>query len=399
MHRNRNLQLMALSMTAGLLSPLSVRADWPNFFGPKFDGKSDETGFKKEFKQAPKPSWERTIGSAFSSFAVVGDRLYTCGEAEKQQALYCLNANTGEVIWQKPFEKQYKNEHGDGTRATPTVDGDRVYVLGAFGKLICVDAATGKDIWEKQFNNVPTWAYSGSVLIEGDLAIVSAGKGHGSLIAYEKKTGKEVWKVGDDQVGYATPYPFTFNNQRYVVGFMGNVAIIAEMKTGREVWRSAWKTSYDVNAAMPIFHDGHLFFSSGYDTGCGLFKLAADGDKLSATQVWKSDVLLTKFQSCILHNGKLYASDQNALKVVDFMTGKELFKQAKIKNATMVLADEHFIMLTEQGQLQIAKAGGAEFTPITKVSILDGRCWSIPVLDKGRLFARNMDRVVCLDLK
>lgn len=397
--RNRRACGLSFIVTGLCVAVASARADWPNFFGSKFDGKSDVTGFKKDFKEAPKPLWERTLGAAFSSFAVVGDRLYTCGEAEKQQALYCLNADTGEVIWQKPFEKQYKNEHGDGTRATPTVDGDRVYVLGAFGKLICVDAATGKDIWMKQFNNVPTWAYSGSVLIEGELAIVSAGKGHGSLIAYEKKTGKEVWKVGDDQVGYATPYPFTFNNQRYVVGFMGSAAIIADVKTGREVWRSPWKTSYEVNAAMPIFHDGYLFFSSGYDTGCGLFKLAADGDKLSATQVWKSDVLLTKFQSCILHDGKLYASDQNALKVVDFMTGKELFKQAKIKNGTMVLADEHFILLTEQGQLQIAKAGAAEFTPITKVSILDGRCWAVPVLHKGRLFARNLDRVVCLDLK
>lgn len=384
------------TLLAGIAS--SARADWPNFFGPKFDGKSEETGYKKELKEAPKPIWEKQVGSAFSSFAVVGDRLYTCGESDKQQTLLCLDANNGNVIWQTPFEKQYKNEHGDGTRATPTVDGDRVYVLGAYGKLICANAADGKVIWEKQFGNVPTWAYSGSVLIEGDLAVVSAGKGHGSLMAFEKKTGKEVWKTGDDLVGYATPYPFTFNNQRYIVGFMGEAAIIVEAKTGREVWRSAWKTDYNVNATMPIFHDGHLFLSSGYDTGCGLFKLAADGDKLKATEVWKNDVLLTKFQSCILHEGKLYVSDQNALKIVDFMTGKELFKQAKIKNGTMLLADGHFILLTEQGQLQIAKASGAEFNPLTKVSILDGRCWSTPVLHRGRLFARNLERIVCLDL-
>lgn len=397
--RSRIALKSVLALVVVAVGSSAVRADWPNFFGPKLDGKSDETGFKKELKAAPKPVWERTVGSAFSSFAAVGNRIYTCGESEKQQTLYCLNADNGEIVWQKPFEKRFKNEHGDGTRATPTVDGDRVYVLGAYGKLICVDAATGKDIWENQFKNVPTWAYSGSVLIEGDLAIVSAGKGHGSLVAYEKKTGKEVWKCGDDQVGYATPYPFTFNNHRYVVGFMGNAAIIAEMKTGREVWRQPWKTSWDVNAAMPIFQDGHLFITSGYETGAGLFKLSADGDKLGATQVWKSDVLLTKFQSCILHNGKLYASDQNALKCVDFMTGKEIWSVPRIKNGTMLLADGHFILLTEQGQLQIADASAAQFNPITKIDILDGRCWSLPVLHQGRLYARNLERIVCIDLR
>ncbi len=394
--RTVTLFLLAAVTAAGASA---VRGDWPNFFGPRYDGKSDETGFKKEWPEAPKAVWERTVGSAFSSFACSGDRLYTCGAKDKQQVLFCLNANTGDVVWQKPFEKEFKNEHGDGTRATPTVHDGRVYILGAHGRLLCVDAESGSDLWEKQFNHIPTWAYSGSILIEGDLAIVSAGAEDGALAAFHKKTGEQVWKCGSDPVGYATPYPFDLGGQRYIAGFFANGALVADAKTGREVWRTTWKTDWDVNAAMPIFHDGYLFLASGYTTGAGLFKLTLQGDKLTSTQVWKNDVLLSKFQSCILHEGKLYGSDQNALKCVDFMTGEEQWKKPRIKNATLLLADGHLLMLTEAGQLQIAKPSATDFVPLTKHDVLSGRCWSLPVLHRGRLYVRNLEKIVCLDLR
>jgi len=380
-------------------SSVSLGGDWPNFLGAQYDGKSDEKGLKTTWNEPLKLVWEREVGSAFSSFACVGNRVYTCGEQDQQQVMYCLDAGTGKVIWDVPFEKQYRNEHGDGTRSTPTVHDGRVYILGAHGLLLCADAASGNVLWKQQFNHQPTWAYSGSVLIEGDLAVASAGMDDGALVAFDKKTGSPVWKCGDDPVGYATPYPFTFNNQRYIVGFLGNAALIAEAKTGREVWRTEWKTDWDVNAASSIFHDGYLFLTSGYKTGSALLKLTPEGDKLASTQVWKSDVLMNKFQSCILHDGSLYGSDQNAFKCVDFLTGKELWKKAKIRNGTLILADGHLLLLTEGGQLQIAKPSVDDFVPLGTADIPTGRCWSVPVLNGGRLYARNLERVVCFDLR
>jgi len=399
MNAHRRL-ILALSC-AGVLyfAPISLHADWPNFLGPNHNGVSGEKGFRTQWDSAIPMVWQKDIGSAFSSFAIAGNRLFTCGTAGKKQVLYALNADTGEILWQNPFEDDFRNEHGDGTRATPTFHDGRVYVLGALGRLICADAENGSIIWEKSFHNKPKWAYSGSVLIEGDLAVVSAGKGDGALVAFDRKTGQQIWKTGNDPVGYATPYPFTFNGQRYIVGFLGNAAMIVEAKTGREVWRTEWKTDYEVNAAMPIVHDGHLFITSGYRKGAGLFKLAADGDKLSASSVWQSDVLLTKFQSCILHDGKLYASDQNAMKCVDFMTGKELWSKPRVRNGTMILADGNLIFLTEGGQLQIGKPSPEGFNLTTTADILDGRCWSVPVLLNGKLYARNLERVVCFNLR
>lgn len=374
-------------------------ADWPNWRGPNHDGISSEKGFKKTWKKAPKVLWQHEIGSAFSSFTCVGGKVYTCGTKDKQQVLFCFDANTGKVIWEKPFEKELREKQGgDGTRSTPTVDEGRVYILGGHGLLLCADAAKGTEIWKRKFGYKPRWYFSGSALVEGDLAIVCAGKSDGGLLALDKKTGKEVWKCAEDVAGYSTPYPFTFKNKRYIVGFMARAVIIADARTGKEVWRTEWRTSYDVNASSPIYHDGHLFLTSGYSTGCALFKLSEAGGKLSGKEVWRSKVLMNKFQSCVLTDGVLYSGDQEGLKCVEFLTGKELWKVPRMNYSTVILAEGHLVVLTEKGRLLIAKASPKAFEPQAEADILSGRCWTIPLLCGGKLYARDFTKAVCLDL-
>lgn len=400
MRMSSRLAGLLMVMSWAVFSGPDAAADWPNFRGPRHDGISMETGFKTEWDDAIPLVWERKIGAGFSSFACVASRVYTCGTRDDRQVALCMDAYTGRVIWEHPFERAYpERAGGDGPRATPTVSDGRVYILGARGTMLCMDADTGKELWRKSFGYVPQWGYSGSVLIEGDLAIASAGSADGALVAFDKKTGKQIWKCGSDPAGYATPYPFSFQGKRYIVGFSGDSAIIADARTGRTVWRHPWKTDWDINAASPIVHDGHLFLTSGYKTGCGLFKLTADGDTLKAKEVWKSKVLLNKFQSCILHEGKLYTSDQRALVCVDFLTGKEHWRLPRVKHGTLVLAEGHLLLLTQQGQLQIAKADPAGFKTVSRTNILDGRCWTVPVLHRGRLYVRNLERAACFDMR
>jgi outer membrane protein assembly factor BamB len=311
-----------------------------------------------------------------------------------------LNADTGKTIWQVPIEEEYpESAGGDGPRGTPTVDDGLVYILGARGTLLCLDADSGKKVWGTKFSHVPKWGYSGSILIDGDLAITSGGASDGALAAFDKKTGKLAWRCGEAIAGYATPYPFTFEGGRFIVGFTGTSAIIAEAKTGRLVWEKPWKTDWKVNAASPIFHNGYLFLGSGYKTGCALHKLRKSGDKLEADEVWRSKVLMSKFQSPILHAGRLYASDQKALTCVDFLTGETLWSKPRIKHGTLILADGHLLLLTEKGQLQIAKVDPGAFEPTTTADILTGRCWTVSVLHRGKLYARNLTRMVSFDLR
>lgn len=380
----------------------AVAQDWPNWRGPNHDGISSETNLITKWDAAPPVVWKHELGSAFSAFACVDGKAYTCGTREKQQVLFCLDADTGEILWQKPFEKEYRERQGgDGTRATPTVSDGRVYVHGALGRLICFDAKDGNELWSRQLGAKPRWGYSGSVLIEGDLAIVAAGGSDGALAAVDKQTGKPIWQCGNDAVSYATPYPFTLEGRRYVVGMLAKVTIIADVETGREVWRRPWETSWDVNAATPIFHDGHLFLSSGYKHGAILVKLTRSGDQLDGTTVWENKAIRAKFQSPVLYEGHLYTSDEIALKCVDFASGELKWSQRDIKHGTVVVADGHLFVLTERGELLIGKATpeASGFEPTTRVPILSGRCWTVPTLYKGRLYARNLKQAVCLKLR
>jgi outer membrane protein assembly factor BamB len=377
----------------------AVAADWPNWRGPNHDGISPEKGFIKTWTETPKVLWDKPIGAGFSSFAAVEGKVYTCGTENKKQVLFCFDADTGNEIWKKPFEKELKDHQGgDGARGTPTVDEGRVYQLGGHGTLICLDAKTGNDIWKKKLGKRPRWGYSGSVLIEGRLAIVAAGGEFGGILALDKKTGDVVWKCADDKIGYSTPYSFTFQKKRYIFCFMAKAGIIADAKTGKEVCRIPWKTSYDVNATTPIYHDGHLFLSTGYSTGSALLKLSSEGDKLSTTEVWRSKVLMTKFRSCILKDGMLYSGDQKGLRCVEFMTGKELWGKDRMKHSSVLLADGHLIVLSEKGRLMIAKANTKEFKPIAQADVLTGRCWTVPTIYNNKLYVRNLKKAVCLDL-
>jgi outer membrane protein assembly factor BamB len=370
--------------------------DWPHWRGPNYDGISTETGLETTWESGPPKVWEREIGSAFSAISCVDGKAYTCGTQDKQQVLFCLNADTGEVLWQRPFEKEFhETSGGDGTRATPTVNGGRVYILGALGRLVCFDAKDGNEIWSRQFDGKPQWGYAASVLIEGDLAVATAGGKRGALVALDKKTGETVWECGSGLVGYATPYPFTFDGRRYVVGFLGKKVIIADVKTGGEVWSVPWETDWDVNASTPIFHDGHLFLSSGYKHGAILLKLARAGEKLTTETVWENKNIRAKFQTPVLYEGHLYTSDEVGLKFVEFATGEQKWSQRGTKHGTVIIADGHLFVLTETGELLIGPASPKGFEPLTKARILSGRCWTVPTLYKGRLYARNFEKVVC----
>ncbi|MEW6198647.1 MAG: PQQ-binding-like beta-propeller repeat protein, partial [Planctomycetota bacterium] len=203
---------------------------------------------------------------------------------------------------------------------------------------------------------------------------------------------------GSGLVGYATPYPIALDGRRYVVGFMGKEAFIAEADTGRQVWNLPWQTDWDVNAATPIFHDGHLLLSSGYKHGSALLKLRREGDRLATTPVWENKSIRAKFQTPVLYQGHLYVSDEVGLKCVEWATGAEKWSRRGTQNGTVLIADGQLLVFTEDGTLLIAPATPTEFKPTAEVQLLDGRCWTVPVLHRGHLYVRNLKRAACFRL-
>lgn len=399
-------KLRALPAIVSLLLLASARAeDWPCFRGPNHDGVSPQKIASLDWVKEPKVIWRRTLGRAFSSFAIVEDRLYTCGEENREQVIYCLNADTGEIIWKRAFEPEITDPDPDlyGTRATPTVDAGRAYIVGGHDTVLCLDADTGSQLWTKKLEGRPHWGYAGSVLIEGDLAIMQGGGSLGSLCALDKRTGEVIWRCGAAPTAYATPVPFTMEGTRYVCGVMANSAVIAEIPSGRMVLEISRPSHEGVNVAAPIYRDGHLFLSTGYGHGCALYRLKKTDDGLAAEEVWSNKSIKNKFQTPVLHEGSLYTCDEISMKCVDFLTGATHWRKGGslsrgYAHGTVTVADSYLFVLTAKGELQVAKASTSGFQPIVKTKILEGRCWTLPVLVNDRMYARSNTEAVCISI-
>jgi len=380
--------------------PLIQAADWSTWRGPHRDGISAEKDWK--IAAEPKVLWEAEVGLGFSSFVTAGNLVFTSGHHEDKDSVFCLNATTGEVIWTHAYPADLGDKYYEGgTSATPTLDEGKLYHLSRWGDLFCFEAATGKIVWEKNVqketdSNVPEWGYAGAPLVQGKLLILNVGK---AGMAVDKTDGKIVWKSDTDSAGYSTPYPITRDGKDLVIIGSADNYTAVEVANGTPLWSYKWNTRYGVNAADPILTGDTLFISSGYNKGCTLIKLTANQPQ----KIWENKVLKNQFNSSVLLNGHLYGidGDQNSrcsLKCVNLKDGKEVWAEKSIGFGSLMAADERLIILTEKGELVIAKASTEKFEEINRSQILSGRCWSAPVLANGKLFARNTPgHIVCLD--
>ncbi len=393
--------LLGLALLASLLS--ATADDWPRWRGVNFDGISKENNWLKAWPESgPKQLWKADLGVGWSSVSVANGRLYTMGNTEEVDSVFCFDAVTGQLAWQHQYDCSSKDPNGyPGPRVTPTVDGDRVYSLSRHGHLFCLDAATGKVIWSKELPKdygakVPTWGFSGSPLIEGAWVIVEAGAKGASIIAFDKKTGAEAWKAGDDGVGYSSVIPFDQAGQRCLAVFSGAGIVGRSAKDGKELWRHPWKTSYDVNAATPIVKDGQVFISSGYNKGCAL----VDFREGSAKVVWEHKKMRNHVGTCVLLDGHLYGFDEGAFKCLDWATGEEKWSSPKYGKGSLMLAGDRFIVFSDKGRVAVVEPAATELKELCGYQALTGKdAWAAPVLANGRLYCRAGKDLVCLDVK
>lgn len=395
-------RLAILAFASAVVAPA---ADWLHYRGPTQNGVVAET--LPATLTAPRQLWKTKVGTGTCSVVVQGARIFTAGNADKRHdVVFCLDAATGKPLWQHRYEQTLEpNMFEGGPRATPTIDGDRVYALGQAGDLFCLDAASGKVKWQKHLVNdfhgrKPGWGYSGSPTVEGDLLIVEPNAATGSTIALNKLTGALVWKSGSDAGGYATPVVADIAGQRTVVVFKAQALIGVDAKSGLESWRTEWRTDYDINAATPVVIGNSILISSGYGTGAALFEIGPRG----ATQKWRNRDLRTHINSPVVRRNGIFGIDGNTgggnLVCLDLASGKRLWIERSVKGGSLVLADDKLVVLTEKGELVVAPAITNEFKPLLRAQVLDKRCWVQPTLSDGRLFVKNnAGDLACFELK
>ena len=372
-------------------------ADWPQWRGANRNGLSTERGLASAFAgSGPQKIWTANIGAGYSTVAVSAGRVYGMGNYSEQDFISCMNAITGKILW----SYKYPQGAGDysGPRATPTVHEKKVYTLSREGMALCLDAATGKVLWQKNIitetrATAPRWGVASSPLIEGGLVIYNVGA---NGVALNKNTGMVVWSSGADTCGYASAVAFTIGGRRGVAIFGKNKLVAVDPANGRVQWDYPWETSYDVNAADPIFSGDSVFISSNYGKGGSVLRIVGG----RPTKIWENRFMKNHFNSCVLVGGTLYGNDENTLRGVDFATGAERWNMRGMGKGGLISAEGKLFALTERGELTLIKANPDRFEEMGRAKILDGQCWASPVLANGLLYCRNHEgNLVCLNVK
>jgi outer membrane protein assembly factor BamB len=399
----------------------TATADWPQWRGPRRDGISTATGLLVDWPAGGPPvAWRIAGGSGYSALAVAGGRAFTMWREGDKEVVVCLDAATGKEKWRFPYPCDYGNDQGSGPRSTPTVDGKLLYTVGAKGMFHCLETETGEVRWKHDLVSefkarVPHWGVSFSPLVDGDLVFTMPGGPDGySLIAFNKSDGKVQWKGLADPPGYSSPIAIDSEagGGHQIVCFTGHSLVSVAPGDGKVLWRFPWPTSNDVNAATPIFFrartgepgasatggnpvSDYLFISSNYGKGCALLKV---GQPLGL--VYQSNQMKNHFSSSVLYHGHLYGFDDAMLVCLDVHTGKPLWKQRGFGKGSLLAADGHLIILGEHGTLAVAEATPEAYHERSRFEAFPGRkTWTVPILADGRLYLRDEQEVLCLDLK
>ena len=402
------------TLLALCLLPLAALAqDWPQFLGPTRNGVAAEMKLAATWpNEGPAILWQRKVGAGFSGPIVAGDSLILFHREDTQEVVECLNATNGKPRWRTAYPTEYVDDFGfdPGPRATPAIAEGRVFTFGAEGTLHGMDLATGKKLWAVQVRKdfgagKGFFGMACSPLVEGRAVLVNIGGADGAgIAAFDTATGKLLWKATDDEASYSSPVAATLDGKRHALFFTRNKFFSLDPANGTIRFQLDWapKMRASVSGAAPVVAGNTIFITASY--GAGAVALAVkDG---TFEKLWSNDTTLSsQYTTCIGRGGFLYGlhgrvdtGPAPALRCVELKTGKLRWSRDEFGSASLTLAGGHLLLLTEKGELVRVAATPEGFKESGRVQILGSGQRSHPALAGGRFFARDKNRLVCVDL-
>ncbi|HWF89766.1 MAG TPA: PQQ-binding-like beta-propeller repeat protein [Pyrinomonadaceae bacterium] len=387
-------------------APAPSRNYWTNFRGPKRDGRYDEASVSTHWPANGLPVvWKQPVGIGHASFVIADGKAYTIEQRRSQEVVAAYDLNNGHELWTQKWNAEFTDSTGDGPRSTPTWDQGRLYALGATGELRCLDANSGAVIWGKniltdnQAKNLP-WAQAASPLIVDDKVIVLPGGANGkSVVAYNKMTGAPVWKVLDDPQAYVSPMLVELAGRRQIVVVSSWRVLGLAPENGTLLWSYKWDTDNGINVSQPIMVDRNRFFiSSGYGKGAALVEVKGSGNSYTASTIWENKNMKNKFNSSVLHDGYIYGLDEGILVCLDVNTGERKWKDGRYGYGQVVLAGNHLIVTSDQGDVALVNASPDKYTEVARFTALSGQTWNYPALASGKLLVRNSNEMAAFDI-
>lgn len=394
-----------------LLALVLVAADWPQFLGPQRNGTSPEKGLLQTWdEKGPPILWQKDVGDGFSAPVVLGERLILFHRVGDEEVVECLSAATGKPSWKYRNATNYRDPFGkgNGPRSTPLIAGEHVYTLSPGGRLLCLKLADGDIIWQrellKDYNVPPSFFGVGtSPILEAGRLLVNVGARDAGIVAFDKDTGKEVWKATPDGASYASPVAADLDGVRQVLFFTRQGIVSVDPTTGDVRFQKRWRSRMEasVNAATPVVAGDSVFFTACYGTGAILARAKKDGIE----ELWSNDRSLScHFSTPIFHEGCLYGFDGRQesgteFRCVEVKTGKIHWSKEGFGCGSMILAEGNLIVLSESGDLVLVECRSDKYHEKARASVLTGPCRAQMALANGRLYARDNRKLVCWNLK
>lgn len=389
-------------------------SDWPCWRGPNLDGKSSFTGLKTDWSAGLKKLWQADYlcqdkaTASWSAPVVAGNRLIVPGRDEKNDLVFCLNAETGKLIWKGTYSAEAGTSHGPGARATPFIDSNRVYTFGRSGDLVCWNFFNGEIIWKKNVKDIggtePQWGFSSSPFVYNDMVVVQGG-GSARVIAYNKFNGEVKWKSGKGESGYSFASKIILDSKEYLLIFHGTGLACLNPDDGAELWSTPWETDYFVNATTPVVSGDSVFITSGYGMGGELLRASKNGVKV----LWKNDAMASQHSDLVKIGNYIYGysgeSTQNKghFKCIEFSSGKEIWSTGEIGWGTFAFADGHAICMDLKANVYLVNLIPGKFHKAGEMlkvfPDIKNFAWTSPVIANGKLYLRNMQSLICFDLR
>ena len=420
---------MVVFCFACVLATDAICEDWLQWRGPDRANRSLETGlFDSWGANGPKLAWTAEgLGEGYASVSVAGNRIYTTGNSSDSQSAVAIDATDGTVLWTHPITEGVPKHSYDGSRSTPTIDDNRLYIVSSDGRIVCLQAEDGSEIWSRSFQDwngklMSGWGFSESPLVDGDRVICTPGGKQGMMVCLNKITGEEIWAAALDDsdldteaanlnegAGYASPVISNGGGVKQYIQLIGRGLIGVRASDGELLWNYSRVGNKTANISTAIVDGDFVFASSGYNTGSGLLKLSADGNGgVNANEVYWLDArkLQNKHGGMTLVDGYIYCGhgNGNGLPIcVELATGEIAWgpERAEGKGETsLVYADGHLVLRREDGTIILAKASSKTFEVVGtfKPAFQQKESWAHPVIAGGKLYLREQDKLMCYKL-
>ena len=391
-------------------------AEWPQFLGPDRSGSSPDT--LPILSELPDDGltkrWSHALGSGFAGPVVTGNRCLIFHRQQDQAQLDCLNDTTGKVDWTFRYPTNYVDTFGfdNGPRSTPTISNNIVYLHGAEGMLHAIDLISGKMLWKrdlvKEFQSPQGFfGRSSSPLVVNNAVMLDIGGKHegkdANLAAFDAKTGATRWVQGLGEADYAAPNALKLADRTLAVFFKRSGVAGIDIASGKALFDEPFRSSIhaSVNAASPVIVDNQFFLSSCYDIGCGLWEVTAEGTLKNLYK--KNDVLDCHFVTPVYHQGHLYGFHGRQemgqeLRCLRLKDGSLQWKIPNLGAGSLIIADDKLLILTEKGELLVAKATPTKFEILFRTQVLGFETRALPAYSNGWFYARDKRQLVSIQL-